>query len=74
MPRPHKKPVQILAGSRALICAMLCVRADDLEPGILSGAIPVFMCGIRRRIFVGDAVEYLRTKPRYIPKKKRTAS
>jgi hypothetical protein len=64
MPRAtRKKPVPIIAGSPALVCAMLSVRDDDIRPGINDGSIPVYMTGKRRRIFVEDAARYVRTFP-----------
>lgn len=69
MPRSasaRKKPLPILAGSPWAVCAMLGVRDDDIRPAIKSGALKVYKLGLRRRIVVADAVEWLRTHPQIL--------
>jgi hypothetical protein len=64
MPRSERRDqLPIVAANPHTVCAMLCVRDEDIRPGINSGAIPVYVVGKRRRIVVEDAIRYLRTFP-----------
>jgi hypothetical protein len=62
MPRAHKKPVQILAASPAMVAAMIGLRPDDLKRGIIAGTLPSYVIGNRRRVVVKDAMKWLRSQ------------
>ena len=64
MPRAERKnALTPVAAPPHTVCAMLCVRDEDIRPAIDSGEIPVYRIGARRRIVIEDAVRWLRTNP-----------
>lgn len=66
MSRPassRKKPLEIVAASPSAVCAMLGIRDADIRGAINSGALPVYVLGLRRRLVLADAIAWLRTHP-----------
>jgi len=71
MPRVTKSPVVYLALSPAATATALGIRADEVADAINSGALPVFVRGIKRRILTSDIEKWVRSWPQIKPKKDR---
>jgi hypothetical protein len=60
MPRARTKKIFPLALSPAMTADALGIRADEIAAAILSGDLPIYRVGTRRRIFVRDALRWAR--------------
>jgi hypothetical protein len=65
MPRARLKklPIPLIAASPAVIADLLSVRPDDIARWVQQG-LPSYHVGMRRRIFLEDARNFLRSQPR----------
>ncbi len=68
MARKIKNPKIIVAISPAAACEALGIVWRDLDPHIKSGTLPVYTCGIRRRVLISDLEALVRTWPRHTPR------
>ena len=64
MPRVTKNPIVLLALSPAATATALGIRADEVAAGIASGALPVYVRGLKRRILVSDVEAFVRSWPK----------
>ena len=69
MPRMTKTPQVFLALSPAAVATALGVRADEVATAINSGALPVHVMGLKRRVHVSDIERWFRSWKQIEPKK-----
>ena len=74
MPRPHKKPVNVLAVSPAMLAAMLSVRPNDIRHAIDAGELKTHGFGNRSRILIKEGVTWFKKRPAYINKRRMNAN
>jgi hypothetical protein len=64
MPRVTKNPEVFLALSPAGVATALGIRDDEVATGIKSGALPIHIMGIKRRILTADVERWVRSWPK----------
>jgi hypothetical protein len=60
MPRARIKRIHALALSPAMLADALGVRTEEISAAIRRGELPCYVIGIRRRVFVRDALRWAR--------------
>src|SRR5579863_7198827 len=73
MPRPHKKPVNVIAVSPAMLAAMFSIRPTDIKRAVDAGELKTHGFGNRSRIIIKEAMTWLRKRPPYKNKFKKEA-
>jgi hypothetical protein len=68
MPRRYRTPVTKLAMSPSKLSAALDLRYELMASAIKSGELPVYIVGIKRRVLVSDAEQWLRSHPELVQK------
>jgi len=71
MPRVTKNPQVYLALSPAAVATALGIRPDEVADAINSGALPVHVMGLKRRVHVSDIERWFRSWKQIEPKKDR---